>query len=109
MCLRARDKVLARRPPEIAHTAPRGRAPGNVVVERLLCSVNDEEVAPIFCASVMDVLWGLGPYFGFCNQACPQQVLGYRVQVANTPPGRQPEFSGGRCGLFEALRARGQM
>jgi hypothetical protein len=108
MCLRARDTVFVRRPLEIAHMDPRGRALGNVFVERLLCSVNDEEVAPNSYASVTDVLQGLGLYFGFCNQACPQQALGSRLPAANARPGGQPELSGGRFGLFEALRACGQ-
>jgi putative transposase len=61
-----------------AHGIGRGRALGNIIVERLWCSVKYEDVYLKGYAGLPDLLPGLTEYFAFCNSEHPHQSPGYR-------------------------------
>jgi putative transposase len=60
----------------------RGRALGNVFVERLWRSVKYEDIYIRFYEAVPELDQGLGRYFGFYNNERLHQSLGYRTPAA---------------------------
>jgi putative transposase len=59
----------------------KGRYMDNIFVERLWRSLKYEEVYLSAYASVAEAKMGIGSWFGFYNEECRHQSLGYR-----TPP-----------------------